>query len=215
MKKLFVFIATMFVSGVIFADTNILDENIKNDIRYSVVLSLVKQSSLNFDEENILHQKTSSGLATLIPVIDESEITVGLLSIHDGIWRISFSVNNVTEAYDVKVDERGSVKLEKPQKVEFGFKKTVFNSEEAGSLQEVSMTGSSWCMYTSKIGINFGCWSPDSNPFAYYFVATYREGSNITKYSQLYRADYKSRAVVCPVKDSKVLNLPQCGFPPD
>lgn len=215
MKKLIVFLVLVLISRVPFADTVTLDENIKNDIRYSVVLNLVKQSSLNFDEENISYQQTSSGLATLIPIVDESGDTVGVLSVHDEKWRVSFSVNNVTEAFNVKIDEKGSVKLEKPEKVESNFKKTVFNPEDTGSLQEVSMTGSNWCMYTSKTGSNIGCFSPDSNPFSYYFVVTYREGSRITKYSQSYRADYKGRAVVCPVKDTKVLNLPQCGFPPD
>lgn len=215
MKKLFIFLILVFVSGIVFADKTTLGENIKSDIRYSIALNLVKQFSLNFDEENISHQETHRGIATLVPVVDESESVVGILSVHDGKWRISFSVNDTTEAFDIKNDERGSVKLEKPEKVDSNFKKTVFNPGEAGNLQEVSMTGSNWCMYTSKIGINFGCWSPDSNPFAYYFVATYREGSRITKYSQLYRADYKGRAVVCPIKDTKVLNLPQCGFPPD
>ncbi len=205
----------MFVSSLAFAGAITLDENIRNDIRYSVIQDLVRQSSLNLDEEGILNQQTSKGVAILVPVVDKFESVVGILSIHDGVWRLSFSTNDTTEAYNVKIDEKGSVKLEKDKGSDSNFKKTVFRSEDSGNLQEVSMTGSNWCMYTSKIGINFGCWSPDSNPFAYYFVATYREGSKITKYSQLYRADYKGRAVVCPVKDSKVINLPQCGFPPD
>lgn len=123
MKKLFVFLVLVLISRVSFADAVTLDENIKNDIRYSVVLNLVKQSSLNFDEENISYQQTSSGLATLIPIVDESGDTVGVLSVHDEKWRVSFSVNNVTEAFNVKIDEKGSVKLEKPEKVESNFKK--------------------------------------------------------------------------------------------
>jgi len=204
----------VLINSTVFANI-ITDENIRTDARYIFSQDLLKQYSLSFDEDNISYRETSSGSAILIPVVDDSESVVGLLSVHNEIWRVSFSINQVNEASYIMIDEEGLVKFEKYEESESGFKKTVFRSEDMGKLQEVSMTGSNWCLYTSKIGINFGCWIPDSNPFAYYFVATYREGPRITRFSQSYRADYKGRAVLCPVKDTKVLNLPQCGFPLD
>ena len=71
------------------------------------------------------------------------------------------------------------------------------------------------CAYTSYMGIWWGCWSPDSNPLAYYYVQTYRWGDPMTWDHFTWRRDYKGNGVACPLNErpGSPYNIPICGWP--
>ena len=90
----------------------------------------------------------------------------------------------------------------------------VIPTQEVLDLQELITPAATQgaCSYVSYMGINFGCWSPDGNPFAYYYVKMFLVGDPITWNHYAWYRDYKGRAVSCPL-NSRVYSMAYCGWP--
>ncbi|MEY3784261.1 MAG: hypothetical protein RLZZ230_583 [Candidatus Parcubacteria bacterium] len=217
--KYIVIFLTLSIGSANAQEINSVLDKSRNDARYLSAENLVNEFGLVLDEDKFMLREVSKNVALLIPVMNSARESVGSFSIYGEKWKIAFFVNGSIKAFNILVDEGGFSSVEELNPEDNFLKKMVFTPDysQNGGFLKTSITGSNYCMYTSKVGMDFrtGCWSPDENPFSYYFVVTYREGSKITKYSQSWWADYKGRAVVCPRKDTKVIKLPQCGFPPD
>lgn len=193
-------------------------EGILSDPRYDSAFKIAGEQNLFLDSNSLVPKETNTGLAVLVPVVDASHEAKGVLSIHQEIWSLSMEVNGEIIAFELIKDDEDvkSIKLNPHDYYEEGkMEKMIFNEEESSALTKVYMIGNDWCMYTSKLSIHYSCWSPDSNPLAYYFVVKYRKGDQISSSHYTWRNDYKGRGIACPLNEYNVFSMPQCGFPPD
>ena len=187
--------------------------------RYVAAEDLTARQGFRLDADASVPRETPDGFAVLVPVVNAAGETVGMLSVHQEVWRLSMQTDVEIQAFELVMDGDVVVPIKRDAKNATsrrgGLYSMLHMDADFGGLTEVWMTGDNWCMYTSKIGVNIGCWSPDSNPFGYYYVTTYRKGDMINWNHYTWRSDYKGRGIACPLNEQTVLNMPQCGFPPD
>jgi len=222
MLQYVLFIFCFTVGTVLAQDEKVFSEQsideMLNDPRYDSAFKIVGEQNLFLDTNSSVPKETKDGLAVLVPIIDTLNENKGVLSIHQGIWNLSMEVSGEMIAFELVMDGQTvtPIKLNpRNHHEEGGFEKMIFNDDESSALTKVYMIGNDWCMYTSKLSIHYSCWSPDGNPFAYYFVVKYRKGDTISSHHYTWRNDYKGRGIACPLNEYNVFSMPQCGFPPD
>lgn len=187
--------------------------------RYLEARNLAARQGFRLDADASVPRETPDGFAVLVPVVSAAGETVGVLSVHQEIWRLSMQTDSEIQAFELVMDGNVVVPIKRHEESPVSRKGNLHSMLHTGNRTDgfidVWMVGDNWCMYTSKIGVNIGCWSPDSNPFGYYYVTTYRKGDMINWNHYTWRSDYKGRGIACPLNEQTVLNMPQCGFPPD
>ncbi len=192
-----------------------------SDTRYVKTKSFVEASGFALDENRGVVRDAGDISVLLIPVIDNFNKEKGILSISKKIWTLSMMINGIIGVYDITIDDYGKVSILKKALTKSLTSVDAGNSfirvGYRGYAKKVSLTGYDWCMYTSEVGFNMGCWNPSSNPFAYYNVTTYRKGDPITWDHYGWYADWRGYAVACPLNEvsGSPFKWVQCGFPPD
>lgn len=214
--------------------------SIIGDIRYRVVEKFVVEFGYTLQKANVRIHPKEAGVH-FVPIIDNRQASKGFVLIKGKAWTLNLELPHGTAAsYSVRSNLDGTVDLIQ-KKISSKFQPSSFypTRENVGGFTPISyrsmqtlkadgngvngsfmpvayyLQGYDYCMYTSKVGVNFGCWSPSDNPFGYYHVTTYRKGSPITSRSQAWYADWKGRTVICPRTVTQTLTFVQCGFPPD
>lgn len=186
---------------------------ILSDARYAALERVAISRQFSLDKARIKGLVFPEGSRTIfIPAFDKQGRESGFLASDGKSWTLSLidqKGERAVETYLAKLE------LDRRAIVEAGPKPKVLDPEGAHYEPVKSTTGSSAsCQYVSKYSVNFGCWSPNSNPFGYYYVQVFRWGYTPDPRSPTWRACYRGAIHICPRYDSGIYSLPQCGFPP-
>lgn len=184
-----------------------------SDARYAALKRVADKRRISLDASRLKGLVFPEGNRTVfVPALDRQGRESGFLASDGTSWTLSLITQEEVgsfEAYLAKFAEDGRVIVEAGPTPKRDEDDGVHYQQAAGSAG-----GPTSCQYVSKYGINFGCWVPNSNPFGYYYVQTYRWGTTPDPRSPSWRACYRGSIHVCPRYDSGTYNLPICGFPP-
>jgi hypothetical protein len=216
----FVCLLICFWFSVAAAGNGNVPDELKNDPRYEALAAIVREAGFRLAEYSVTKDQ-AAGSALFVPVLGKDGKEVGFMAIHDhGMWTLSLELSDVIKVYEALLGgDEGALVIEHGG-VERGEKESRYRDGERNStltIIKVSQTGSNWCQYTSKVGIQFSCVEAKGNPFGYYNVQTYRQGDKITWNHLTWWADYRGRAINCPLNEARwsPFQWVECGFPPD
>lgn len=208
------------ITAILESDLVSLVNNIIEDARYEVLEKVVKERRFHLDPRQAKGLLYPEGYQTVfVPVLDRKGSEKGFLASSDNIWTLSIAVGKgnkqILESFVAEIGDGGQVI------VEVGSLESVnHNARDSVPVPmippELQVLSTGYCVYVSKVGLNFGCWSPSDNPFGYYYVWTYRFGPPIDPWNHSWRVCWWGSAHICPRYDNagSPWYFPVCGFAP-
>jgi hypothetical protein len=194
-----------------------LAKAVTSDGRFKALRRVAKERHLSFENTQMKGFVFPEGYrAILVPVVDEKGRDSGFLVSSGESWSLSLTIRQgkkqIPETFSGKFGQDGEAVVEAGPTP----KESDIDNEGNDELTINSVAPTTSCAYVSKLGFNFGCWIPNSNPFGYYYVETARHGTTPDPRSPSWWACYRGAIHICPRFEApgSPYNFPVCGFPP-
>lgn len=195
-------------------ETAILVAEATRDSRYIALYRVAVERELKLDLARARALRFPEGyLAVFIPVIDADEREAGAFASGAGRWTLSLALRDASglalEGLEAIADPSGFVKVEVASAA-------FVDAAEPDALSLSAASSDASCLYVASYWINYSCWSPDENPFAYYHAWVYRFGTTPDPMNPSWWACWQGYIHVCPRYESQgsPITFPVCGFPP-